>query len=97
MLPRGLLGSVEISEAVYDAVKSCRPVELTFHEPVSREICDGLAGTLQRTAVVPAKAPVAARVSLSFSQVAFLPAIPPTQLLAGDENVILITSRKKPH
>ena len=40
-----------------DAVPSCRPVELTFHEPVSREIRDGLAGTPQRTAVVRAKAP----------------------------------------
>ena len=45
-----------------DAVKCCRPVELTFHEPNSREIRDGLAGTSQRTAVVPATG--AARVSL---------------------------------
>ena len=35
----------------YDAVKTCHPVDLTFHEPVSREIRDGLAGTSQRTAV----------------------------------------------
>ena len=27
--------------AFYDAVKSCRPVELTFYVPVSREIRDG--------------------------------------------------------
>ena len=51
----------------YDAVKSYRPVELTFHEPVSREIRDSLAGTSQRTAVVPAKAPGAARISLRAS------------------------------
>jgi hypothetical protein len=50
---------------LYDAVKSCRPVELPFHGPVSREIRDGLAGTSQRRAVVPAKAPGAARVFLS--------------------------------
>ena len=47
-----------------DAVKSYLPVE-SFHEPISREIRDGLAGTSQRTAVAPAKAPSAARVSLS--------------------------------
>ena len=51
---------------VYDAVKSCRPIKLTkFYELVSLEIRDGLAGTSQRTAVVPAQAPGAARVSLS--------------------------------
>ena len=31
-----------------------------------------------------------------FLQVAFPPAMPPTQLLAGDEKVILIAARKKP-
>ena len=51
--------------AFYDAVKSCLPVQLTFHEPVSREIRDGFADTSQRTAVVPATAPGAARVSRS--------------------------------
>jgi len=52
-------------ETFKDAVKRCRTVELTFHEPVSREIRDGFAGTSQRTAVVPAKTPGAARFSLS--------------------------------
>ena len=33
-----------------DAVKSCHPVDLTFHEPVSREIRDVLAGASLRTA-----------------------------------------------
>jgi len=48
-----------------DAVKSYRPIEVTFHEPLSREIRDGFAGTSQRTAVVPDKAPGAARASPS--------------------------------
>jgi len=52
---------------LYDAVKSYRPVELTFHEPVSREIRDGLASTSQRTAVMPAKAPAHRCPGFSFS------------------------------
>ena len=69
----------------YDAVKSCRPVELTFHEPVSREIRDGLAGTSQRTAVVPSKAPGAARVSFSAVAGRVFGAVLPSSLLFPED------------
>ena len=51
----------------HDAVSSCRPVKITFSRPFLKEPCPVMAraATSQRTAAIPAKAPSAARLSLS--------------------------------